>query len=142
MKEKRLKPIAQIILIPVIDFMMALLVFFLVAYSKNSLDFFSQKIEVPGSSTAEKVSKDKQTLNLNINKDGEISIDDERIDSQKLSKIIADRKKTGIDKVNIKGDSQAPYERIIFTIDQVKEAGIHKITLLTRKLPKPEKKEG
>lgn len=138
MREKKLQPIAQIILIPVIDFMMALLIFFVLAYSRNSLDYNAQKIEVPASSTAEKLSKDRQTLNLTLNKDGEIFINDQKISASSLSQVLAGYKKKGVEKLNLKGDSSAPYERIIFTIDQAKEAGISKITLLTRKQIKKE----
>jgi len=138
MREKKLQPIAQIILIPVIDFMMALLIFFVLAYSRNSLDYNAQKIEVPASSTAEKLSKDRQTLNLTLNKDGEIFINDQKIPASSLSQVLAGYKKKGVEKLNLKGDSSAPYERIIFTIDQAKEAGISKITLLTRKQIKKE----
>jgi len=139
MQEKKLKPIAQIILTPVIDVVMILLLFFMIAYSRSSPQFYAQKVELPPSSSAQKETEDKKTVEIAIDAGGELILDRQKIEPSSLPEILSESKGRGVDKVIIRGDRKAPYEKIIEVMDLVKEARIEKVLLLTRKNEKGEK---
>ncbi len=136
MSEKKLKPIVQIIMTPIIDVIMIMLLFFMIAYSRSSPHFYAQKVEIPKSSTSEKLDKDKKNISIAIDKDGNIIFDKKNISLEQLKKLLIDKKNKGIDKVTLRGDKNAPYFKIIVIIDHVKESGIKKVLLLTKKKSK------
>ncbi len=133
MKSKNLKPIAQIILTPIIDVVMILLLFFMIEYSKTSPKINAQKVDIPYSQTALKLLKEKKTIEIVVDKNGIIFIQNNKILSKDLSLYLKNSKTKGIEKVIIRGDKKSPYEKIIYIIDQVKNSGIKKVLLLTKK---------
>lgn len=133
MENKRLKPIAQIIMTPIIDVVMIMLLFFMIAYARSSPSFFAQRVEVPKSTTAEEVKQDKTSLEISISREGEIIVEKQKLNLNELDSHLRFNKNRGIEKVIIRGDQAAPYAKIIEVIDKVKENQISKVLLLTKK---------
>lgn len=133
MKEKKRKPIAQIILTPVIDVVMILLLFFMIAYSRTSPQFYAQKVDLPHSSTALKELEKEENVEIVIDEKGNLVLNKKVVSLAELSSFLSQQKKQGVKKAIIRGDKKAPYQTVIQVIDQIKEAQIEKVLLLTQK---------
>lgn len=135
-----IKPISQIMMTPIIDVIMIMLLFFMIAYARSSPQFYAQKVDVPSSKTSKNLNKGKKTVEISINKKGVLTIKDQRVDLKKLANYLQESKKKGIKKVIIRGDKKAPYEKVIAVIDEVKTAQIPQVLLLTQKVQVQEDK--
>lgn len=137
MEEIKKKPIAQVMMTPIIDVMMIMLLFFMIAYARSSPAFYAQKVEIPPSSTAQNWKKSKKTIEITVDSRGSIIVNNRPISPALLKQFLGEQKKKhASNKVVVRGDQSAPYEKIIFIIDQVKESGIPRVLLLTRKKEK------
>lgn len=121
---------ARIEIIPMIDIMMFLLVFFMLATLKM-IQGAGIKLDLPQSSTAEQL---QQTIkvSIGITKTGELYLDAKPIDNDALSarlKELAQGSKT-VD-VAIAGDEGTNYKKIIEVMDLVRAAGISSVALAT-----------
>ncbi|HCL57710.1 MAG TPA: hypothetical protein DHW82_11985 [Spirochaetia bacterium] len=133
MELKKKKPIAEIMLAPLIDIMMIFLLFFMIAYSRTSVQFYAQKVDIPKSSSAQKNEKKDTVIELAIDSEGIIFIDNQKFSPEDLKNYLIQKKQQGIEEVILRGDQKAPYQKIIFVIDKVKQSGISKVMLLTKK---------
>ncbi|MHB1677224.1 MAG: ExbD/TolR family protein [Sulfuriferula sp.] len=119
---------ARIEIIPMIDIMMFLLVFFMLVTLKM-IQSNGMKLELPQSSTATPLKSTKVTLN--VNREGEIFIDAAPITEtalgERLKKLQTDKK---VD-VIIAGDKGVVYQRIVRAMDIVRDAGISSVALAT-----------
>jgi len=125
-KERR----ARIEIIPMIDVMMFLLVFF-VLISINVLPALGLKIVPPGSATPDKI-LDKVRITIGIDKDGKTYIDGTPVDladmAAKLKSMVGDKPSS----VVISGDEGSPLQNLVAVMDVLKVAGITSTHIVTR----------
>ncbi|MFN3814223.1 MAG: ExbD/TolR family protein [Aquificaceae bacterium] len=126
MEEEHQKEEIQII--PMIDVMLFLLVFFMV-YTLNVFPMMLQDIKIPSSSTVER--KDiKEPIKVYVNREGKVLLEDKREGLEALKSFLLslpDKEKTS---VVIVGDKDVSLQRILEVVDVIKEAGIYHIGIV------------
>jgi biopolymer transport protein ExbD len=123
---------ARIELIPMIDVMMFLLVFF-VLISINVIPGFGLGVNLP-SATHSTIQHAKKTIVLSIQKDGQIFVGDQAVQLEKLSASIQHQLKNDESPVLIiNGDSEVEYRHFVQVLDTLKGAGYTAISIATKK---------
>jgi biopolymer transport protein ExbD len=123
---------ARIEIIPMIDVMMFLLVFF-VLISVNVIPALGVKTQQPSSSQAQPLkTKDVQVI-LTLSKENAIQVDGQNVDLGNLVKAIK-QKANGSDQISIivNSDKGAEVQTLIDVMDEVKKSGLGKISLAAR----------
>jgi biopolymer transport protein ExbD len=118
----------RIEIIPMIDIMMFLLVFFMLA-TLSMVQGSGLKMNLPQSSTAAPVESAK--LTLGVNKDGALFVENQPITEDELAarlKSITAEKKVD---VIIMGDEGTEYQKIVKAMDVVRGAGVTSLALAT-----------
>lgn len=135
MKAKKLLPLfmeedhskEEIQIVPMIDVMLFLLVFFMV-YTLNVVPMLVQDIRLPSSTTVER--KDvEESIKVYVKKDGTVVLENRELGLDALRsylKGIRDKEKVS---VLIIADKDAQVQRVIDVIDVLKEEGISKVGL-------------
>jgi len=121
----------EIQIIPTIDVMMFLLVFFIL-YTLNVIPLFQQKLEIPSTKTAEQQNLKEEIIKIYISKDGEPKIDNKIIGISSIENYIKENKQ------NIKGilvitDKGAKVESVLKIIDIAKSEDITNIGIASNK---------
>ena len=118
---------ARIEMLPLIDIVFLLLVFFIYAMLSMAVHR-GLPVHLPSSSTA-KINKDL-ILSVNIRSDGTVYLDKERIPlkdlEESLRKRTKDRRDTGI---LLFADRNLPYQKLFRVLDQIRKAGLTRISL-------------
>jgi biopolymer transport protein ExbD len=123
---------ARIELIPMIDVMMFLLVFF-VLISINVIPGFGLGVNLPSASHST-VQQAKKTIILSIQKDGQIIVGDQPVQLDELQASIKQQLKTDETPVLIiNGDSSVEYRYFVQALDALKGAGYTAISIATKK---------
>ena len=121
---------ARIEIIPMIDVMMFLLVFF-VLISINVLPALGLKVTPPSSAKAEQV-VERQKIMLTIDKDGNTFLDGAPVGlaelEQQLRTVNEDKSKTVI----IAGDGAAELQHLVDVLDAMKGAGMPSAAIVAR----------
>jgi biopolymer transport protein ExbD len=118
----------RIEIIPMIDIMMFLLVFFILS-TLSMIQSSGLKMNLPQSSTATPVESAK--LTLGVNTDGALFVDSQPITEAELVarlKSIQEEKKVD---VIIMGDEGTAYQKIVKAMDVVRTAGVTSVALAT-----------
>ncbi|MDB5989142.1 MAG: Biopolymer transport protein ExbD/TolR [Herbaspirillum sp.] len=118
----------RIEIIPMIDIMMFLLVFFILS-TLSMIQSSGLKMNLPQSSTATSVESAK--LTLGVNTDGALFVDAQPITEADLIarlKSIQEEKKVD---VIIMGDEGTTYQKIVKAMDVVRSAGVTSVALAT-----------
>ncbi len=114
-------------MLPLIDVVFLLLVFFIYAMLSMSVHK-GVNVELPSSALAEKT--EENIISVTIKKTGEIFVDKDEAPLEDLTNILKERtsgsKKAG---VLIFGDKELMYQTLFDVIDQVKAAGIMRMSL-------------
>jgi biopolymer transport protein ExbD len=118
----------RIEIIPMIDIMMFLLVFFMLVMLKM-IQGTGLKLELPQSSTAAQLST--VAVTVGVEKDGELQLDRNDISAPQLTARLKEMEATKQVNVTIAGDKGVEYETIIKTMDVVRSAGISSVALAT-----------
>jgi biopolymer transport protein ExbD len=128
---KRHKP--RIELIPMIDVMMFLLVFF-VLISINVIPGFGLGVNLPAAAHA-KVQHAKKTIIISIEKNGQVSVGDLPVELADMHLAIQRQLKADETPVLvINGDSAAEYKYFVQALDVLKGAGYNAISIATKKV--------
>lgn len=125
---RRLKPTATVDLIPMIDVVFQLVVFFMV--SSTFLLTPGISIELPDSSTAEPVVMTR--LVVTVVSGEEIYLNRERHTLETLEEGLAAFEGRDIESVIIEGDESVSYSLMVRLLDRLRGAGFSGITLRTR----------
>lgn len=120
---------ARIEIIPMIDVMMFLLVFF-VLIMIEMIQGTGITLELPQSSSQETI--ESVTLNIGVSNSGGLFVDGQPISDEQLTTRLTDMKNSGKLDVVIAGDRGTQYESIVHTMDLVRAAGISAIGLATQ----------
>jgi biopolymer transport protein ExbD len=123
---------ARIEIIPMIDVMMFLLVFF-VLISVNVIPALGIKTQQPSSSQTQPLkTKDVQVI-VTLSKENAIQVDGRNVELSELTRAIK-QKANGSDQISIivNSDKGAEVQTLIDVMDEVKKSGLGKISLAAR----------
>jgi len=124
---------ARIEIIPMIDVMMFLLVFF-VLISLNVIPALGVKTNLPGSSQTEKLTVRKHLI-ITISKDGQIQLDGKDYTLSSLALILKQEKEAGDVDVVINSDKEVSVQELVDVMDSIKSSGISAIAIASTKKP-------
>lgn len=116
------KPRVEVI--PMIDIMMFLLVFFVVI-SLKMIAGTGVEMELPGSKTTAEIKT--STITVGVTKDNRIVIDGEAVTQEALTQKLVELKKDQSISVIIAGDKDVPLQTLIRVMDSVRGAGINSV---------------
>ena len=119
----------RIEIIPMIDIMMFLLVFFMIIALKMITGMGIQ-LELPGSSTAQDLPPSKITIG--VEKDGKMYIEGQVVDEHQLSVKLQEAKLTSKVEVVIAGDKGVSLQNVLKVMDVVRATGITSVGIATR----------
>jgi biopolymer transport protein ExbD len=125
-KERR----ARIEIIPMIDVMMFLLVFF-VLISTNVLPALGLKISPPTSSQSDKI-VDRTRILVGIDREGHTSINGQPVELSDLPQQIRAATAEKPAAVVVTGDEAAPLQNLVNVMDALKIAGVLSMQFVTR----------
>jgi len=119
---------ARIEIIPMIDTMFFLLVFFMVA----SLSMTVQRglpVNLPHAASAR--DEVKQVITLTVTKSGRLFVDNDEVSSSaEVAARLADRRKAGVElAVLIKADRSAEHGKVVDLMDAVRQVGVSRIAV-------------
>ncbi|MFN4319412.1 MAG: ExbD/TolR family protein [Aquificaceae bacterium] len=118
----------EIQIIPMIDVMLFLLVFFMV-YTLNVFPMMLQDIKIPSSSTVER--KDiREPIKVYINREGKVMLEDKREGLEALRSLLTSLPQKEKASVIIVGDKEVNLQRVLEVIDVIKDAGIYQIGIV------------
>lgn len=122
---------ARIEIIPMIDVMMFLLVFF-VLISINVIPSFGLNTNLPSSSSAAKVIAD-QPIIITVTKSGDVQVNGKAASQAELVPMVQALSKGAADpQVIIKSDGEAVVQKVIDVMDMLRSGGITKVSIATR----------
>lgn len=116
----------RIEIIPMIDIMMFLLVFFMLVMLKM-IQGTGLKLELPQSSTAARL--DTVSVVVGVQKDGAMHLDSNAVSESDLVARLKDMEASKQVNVTIAGDKGTEYQTIVKTMDLVRSAGIESVAL-------------
>ncbi|MEE8416255.1 MAG: biopolymer transporter ExbD [Desulfobacterales bacterium] len=118
---------ARIEMLPLIDIVFLLLVFFIYAMLSMAVHR-GLPVVLPTSSTA-KIDK-KLLVSVSIKSDGTIYVDEEQVQIENLTNVLAERAKEKIEPgVLLFADHTIKYQRLFRVLDQIRTAGLSRISL-------------
>lgn len=120
----------EIQIIPTIDVMMFLLVFFIL-YTINVIPMFQQSITLPSTKTAEEQKLEK-VLRVYIDREGNISTEEGLKGEQSLRNYIREHRQD-IKAVLIVADKDLKMEKVLKLLDLLKEEGITNLGIASHK---------
>jgi biopolymer transport protein ExbD len=123
---------ARIEIIPMIDVMMFLLVFF-VLISINVIPATGVKTRLPVSSSVQD-NRAVRNVIVNMPKDGGLQLDGRSVDAAQMTDALRAMKRAD-DKVQVivKGDAEVELQRLLEVMDAVKAGGIDAISIAAKK---------
>ena len=121
------KPRVEVI--PMIDIMMFLLVFFVIVAMKM-IDGTGVAMEIPGSRTTEEIQK--STLTIGVDQGGIIVIDGSEILPEDLTAKLVNLKKDGNLDIIIAGDKETSLQQLISLMDIIRGAGINSVAIAAK----------
>ena len=110
--------------IPMIDIMMFLLVFFVVI-SLQMIAGTGVDMELPGSKTTRKI--ESATITVGVTRDSKIVIDGNTVSQQALTQKLVELKKDQKISVIIAGDKDVQLQMLIRVMDSIRGAGINSV---------------
>jgi len=125
---------ARIEIIPMIDVMMFLLVFF-VLISTNVLPALGLNVALPGSAKPDPIKDEPLRITLTVDHDGAVYVDGQPTPMPQLAgklKALAGSKPA---KVIIAGDASAKLQTLVELLDQLKAAGMPAASIITKRQP-------
>jgi biopolymer transport protein ExbD len=125
---RRVRGQAQIDLTPLIDVVFQLLIFFvLTATFQNNPSF---KVKLPKAKNTD-VSQQPKAVMVSIGSDGEVEIDNKRVDDRELQMRLCAAFQTDNDTgVNIRADEATAHQHVVKVMDIAKTCGLEKLGIL------------
>jgi biopolymer transport protein ExbD len=110
--------------IPMIDIMMFLLVFFVVI-SLNMIAGSGVQMEIPGSRTTQQLKV--STITVGVTKDGKVVVSGKSVNPDELKARLNALKKDGPVDVVLAGDKDVPLQMLLGVMDTIRGAGISSV---------------
>ena len=120
---------ARVEVIPMIDIMMFLLVFFVIVTLKM-IDGSGVPMEIPGSKTIDNI--ETSTLTIGVDKNGTVFVDGKNVSETELAEKLNELKKTNKLAIIIAGDKETSLQYLIGVMDTVRGAGINTVSIAAR----------
>ncbi len=118
---------ARIEMLPLIDIVFLLLVFFIYAMLSMAVHH-SLPVRLPESSTA-KLDK-KQLISITVKADGTVFVDQVPVPVEELTDVLRVKAmRTNCPGVLLFGDRKLPYQRLFNIMDKIRQAGLTRISL-------------
>lgn len=118
----------KLMIIPMIDIIFFLLVFFMMAMIsmsyKSSID-----VNLPSASSSQNINT--KNISITVTKDGAIYYGNDNVDMDTLVAILKREQENGEISILIMGDEGANYGKVVSIIDAIKNSGIEKISIAT-----------
>lgn len=124
---------ARIEIIPMIDVMMFLLVFF-VLISLNVIPALGIKTSLPGSTQPEKLTVRKHAV-VTVARTGEVQLDGYSYSLAGLSSALTQMKSAGELDVVINSDKEVSVQQLVDVMDSIKSSGITSIAIASSRKP-------
>jgi len=110
--------------IPMIDIMMFLLVFFVVI-SLNMIAGSGVQMEIPGSKTTQQLKV--STITVGVTKDGKVVVAGKPLNPDQLKARLIELKKDGPVDVVLAGDKDVPLQMLLGVMDTIRGSGISSV---------------
>jgi len=110
--------------IPMIDIMMFLLVFFVVI-SLNMIAGSGVQMEIPGSKTSQQLKV--STITVGVTKDGKVVVAGKQVNPDELKARLNALKKDGPVDVVLAGDKDVPLQMLLGVMDTIRGSGISSV---------------
>jgi biopolymer transport protein ExbD len=124
---------ARIEIIPMIDVMMFLLIFF-VLISLNVIPAFGLKTALPDSSTAQRSVTSQQPLVVSLGADGATALDGQSFPPRELgARVQAALKKDPRKRLVVSADQSVQWQSVVEVMDALRKQGIEAITFATKR---------
>ena len=132
--DQRPRPKANILIVPMIDVMMFLLVFF-VLISQNVIPAFGVKTKLPEASASDDVRSAQQRAVITLTADQRLQLDGLDVTAEQLPGLLNQRRQaaTGGLVIVINGDEGATLKTLIGVMDALKGHGFEAMSIATRK---------
>jgi len=124
---------AHIELIPMIDVMMFLLVFF-VLISLNVIPSQGMKTQLPGAASAQQIKPQKRAI-VTLGESNRLELDGESVTLESLvTRLKAGQASNEPTAIILNSDKSVPVERLVAVMDSLRQGGFISISIATRKL--------
>lgn len=124
---------AHIELIPMIDVMMFLLVFF-VLISLNVIPSQGMKTQLPGAASAQQIKPQKRAI-VSLGENNRLELDGEAVTVETLvTRLKAQQIRDLPTAIILNSDKNVPVERLVAVMDSLRQGGFTAISIATRKL--------
>jgi biopolymer transport protein ExbD len=118
-------------LVPLIDVVFNLLVFFLVATSFQRVQRELQ-VELPRAKSAGTVAMDIQPIYVTVDREGGITMGEKKVSQEELPKMLrAAAREVRSPRVFVRGDAKTYHQNIVAVLNACQEAGITDVSLAT-----------
>ena len=121
---------ARIEVIPMIDIMMFLLVFFIMI-TIDTIAGSGIQLDLPGSRTTQQL-KDTQ-ITIGVQKDGATYVQGKKLSAEELAAKLKEAKEKGKVDVVIAGDKEVPLQKLLDVMDVVRGEGISSVGIAASK---------
>lgn len=115
--------------IPMIDIMMFLLVFFVVI-SLNMIAGTGIPLEIPGSKTTQQIRA--STITVGVTRDGKTVVEGRTVNAEELRSRLARLKQDGPIDVVLAGDKDASLQTLLAVMDSIRGAGISSVGIAAK----------
>ncbi|MGH7821256.1 MAG: ExbD/TolR family protein [Candidatus Binatia bacterium] len=115
--------------IPMIDIMMFLLVFFVVI-SLNMIAGTGIPLEIPGSKTTQQIKA--STITVGVTRDGKTVVEGRTVSGEELKNRLVQLKQDGPIDVVLAGDRDASLQTLLAVMDSIRGAGISSVGIAAR----------
>ena len=131
MKRNRYSSIAEINITSLVDVMMVLLIIFML-----TAPFIQAGVEVRLPKTSSTVIKETEGVILAITEEGNVFLNNERVEMESLTDALRNLKTAGEERVFVRADKDVAYGVVMEVIGQVKDVGIDQVGMITEMKPR------
>jgi biopolymer transport protein ExbD len=118
-------------LVPLIDVVLILLVFFLVATSFQRIQRELQ-VELPRAKSSEPAAMDVQPIYVTVDREGAVTMGDKKVSLEELPKILRESARAVRQpRVFVRGDAKTYHQNIVAVLNACQEAGLTDVSLAT-----------
>ncbi|MCK4775417.1 MAG: ExbD/TolR family protein [Candidatus Krumholzibacteria bacterium] len=126
MRKSKYSTVADINVTSLVDVTMVLLIIFML-----TAPFIQAGIKVKLPKAKSTVIKETEAVVISVNKEGEIFINNEKVEAEQLGDALLTLKVAGEERVFIRADKDVPYGAVMNVIGEVKSAGINDVGMIT-----------
>ncbi len=127
MKKSRYGSVSEINITSLVDVMMVLLIIFML-----TAPFIQAGIKVRLPKAKSTVIKETEGVMLAVNQQGDIYLNDRKVELEKLEEALRNLKVAGEERVFVRADKDVPYGVVMDVIGRVKAVGIDEVGMITQ----------